>query len=236
MTNAALIFVDGENLVHRYQSMLKAGRKPAAENIHIPDCFIWNEKILHDHLWNLKRVSYYTSVVGDDSVVRDIRERIAATTFSCSPDVELNGSMSGTLHTGQIVPFVRKRASKSKKESICDIAIAVDVMRACYRNHAEIIWIFSGDGDFISLFNEVIHSGKTAYASAVSSGFNDEIRFVVDEFLPIDKYLFEPETSAESDDSAPSSPVQEELTHYSPDLAHKAAQAGEFKSYAYSSC
>ncbi|MES2908978.1 MAG: NYN domain-containing protein [Pseudomonadota bacterium] len=200
MIENALIFVDGENLVLRYQEMLKAGRKAASGNVHIQDCFIWNQKILDDHLWNLKRVSYYTSVVGDDVLVRAVREQIAATTFTCC----LGGEESSpTTRTGQIVPFVRKKSSKSKKESICDISIAVDVMRACYRDHASIIWLFSGDGDFLPLFSEIVHNGKVAYGSAVSSGCNDELRFVVDEFLPLDKYLFVPETtSIDQGDSA----------------------------------
>lgn len=190
----ALIFVDGENLVLRYQEMLLGGRKPDPGNIHIPDSFIWNQRVLDDHMWNLKRVSYYTSAVGDDVHVRAIRERIAATTFTCRTGVIAGFGTNFTTRTGQIVPFVRKKSNRSRKESICDIAITVDVMRACYRDHARIIWVFSGDGDFISLFNEVVHNGKSAYASAFSSGLNEEIRYAVDEFLLLDKYFFQEES------------------------------------------
>jgi uncharacterized LabA/DUF88 family protein len=192
----ALIFVDGENLVLRYQEMLQSGRIPAPDNVHIPDCFIWNQRVLDDHIWNLKRVSYYTSVIGDDDRVREVRERIAATTFTCRTGVVGVGfNTSFTTRTGQIIPFVRKKSTRSRKESVCDISITVDVMRACYRDHAKIIWVFSGDGDFLSLFNEVVHNGKSAYASAFSSGFNEEIRFAVDEFLLLDKYFFQEPTS-----------------------------------------
>jgi uncharacterized LabA/DUF88 family protein len=193
MIEDSLIFVDGENLVLRYQDMLKGGRKPAPGNIHIPDCFIWNQRILDAHLWNLKRVSYYTSACGDDDMIRSLREKIAATTFTCRLGVApgFGNSSTNTMRSGQIIPFVRKKPSRSKKESICDIAIAVDVMRACYRDQARVIWVFTGDGDFLPLFTEIVHSGKVAYASAVTSGCNEELRCVVDEFLPLDKYLFE---------------------------------------------
>lgn len=195
-----LIFVDGENLVFRYQEMIAAGRKPAPGNIHIPDCFIWNQTILDNHLWDLKRIAYHTSVVGDDLKVRQVREEIATTTFSCH--VEHVGKDSVREKAGQIVPFVRKKPSKSKKESICDIALSVDIMRACYRDHADIVWLFSGDGDFLSLINEVIHSGKLAYVSAFSSGLCEEIPYVVDEFLPLDRYFFiSEESTAESSSS-----------------------------------
>ncbi len=190
-----LIFVDGENLTMRYQEMVRAGRVPAPDNVHIPDCFIWNQRVLDDHIWNLKRISYYTSVTGDDDQVRQVRDRIASVMFRCKT-ATIAGPLSPSFTTrdGQIVPYVRKKSQRSRKESICDIAIAVDVMRACYRDHAGIIWLFSGDGDFMSLLNEVVHSGKAAYVSALSSGLNEDIRLYVDEFRLLDKYFFVPET------------------------------------------
>jgi uncharacterized LabA/DUF88 family protein len=189
MIRETLIFIDGENIFTRYKEMLNAGRKAAPGNIVIDDCFVWNPEILSDdRLWKIKRISYYTSVVGDDEKISEVRKKIGATqveyeTGFISPD-------TAVVSNCQFVPFIRKKSSKSKKESICDIAIAVDVMRACYRDHADEIWIFSGDGDFIQLFQEVVHSGKRAYASALSSGLNNEIRYVVDEFISLDKYLF----------------------------------------------
>ena len=182
-----LIFVDGENLSFRYLEMLASGRVPRPDNMHIPGCFVWNQRVLNEAIWKVKRLSYYTSVVGDDVMVRAVRERISATTFVCTTG---RSQEATATRTGQIVPFVRKKSVKSRKESICDIAIAVDVMRACYRDHAETIWILSGDGDFVQLFNEVVHSGKRAYASGFSSGLNDEIRYVVDEFIELDKHFF----------------------------------------------
>lgn len=195
-----LIFVDGENLVFRYEEMLNEGHIPRPDNIHIPGCFVWNQRVLNDHLWRIKRLSYYTSVVGDDDRVRTVRQKISATQFVCR-EIEKKA-------TGQIIPFVRKKSNRSRKESICDIAIAVDVMRACYRDHAETVWIFSGDGDFVQLLEEVVHSGKRAYVSAFSSGFNEELRYVVDEFLPLEKYFFlSPEETAAATITAATQPT-----------------------------
>ena len=182
-----LIFIDGENLSLRYQELVASGKVPRPDNVFIQDCFIWNQRVLNDHIWRIKRLSYYTSLVGDDVRVKCVREQIAGTTYKCTIDRIPNAE---SVRTSQIVPFVRKKAGKSRKESICDIAIAVDVMRACYRDHAEAIWIFSGDGDFIQLIEEVVHAGKVAFVSAFSSGLSDELPLVVDEFLPLDKYFF----------------------------------------------
>ena len=182
-----LIFVDGENLVFRYKEMLASGRVPRPDNVYIPDCFIWNQRVLNDHIWKIKRLSYYTSAVGDDDYIRDVRQRISATQFICTTERTAHATAT---RNGQIVPFVRKKTARSRKESICDIAISVDVMRACYRDHAETVWIFSGDGDFVQLVNEVVHSGKCVYVSAFSSGLNEELRLVVDEFLLLDNHFF----------------------------------------------
>lgn len=186
-TGSTLVFVDGENLTFRYKEMLNAGRIPRPDNVWINDCFIWNQRVFDDQIWTIKRLAYYTSVVGDDVHVREIREKIAGTRFICT--TRRRQGFTST-RDGQIVPFVRKKNAKSKKESVCDIAIAVDVMRACYRDHADTVWIFSGDGDFIQLVEEVVHAGKTAYVSAFSSGLSSELRLVVDEFISLDKYFF----------------------------------------------
>lgn len=193
-----LIFVDGENLVLRYQEMLAAGRQPLPDNIHIQDCFVWNQRVLNESMWNLKRISYYTSVTGDEARLREVREQISATKFHCkiSP-IGGNFGAGYTIRDGQIVPFVRKKSARSRKESICDIAITVDVMRACYRDHAKIVWLFTGDGDFLSLLSEVVHNGKSAYVSAFSSGLNGEIPFAVDEFILLDKFFFEAVSASE---------------------------------------
>lgn len=187
IVDCVLIFVDGENLVCRYEEMLSAGRVPRPDNVHIQGCFIWNQRVLNDHLWTVKRLSYYTSVVGDDEFVRRVRQQISSTQWQCMSE---KTAYADQMRTGQIVPFVRKKSAKSRKESICDILIAVDVMRACYRDHAETIWIFSGDGDFVQLVGEVIHSGKCAYLSAFSSGLNGDLPYAVDEFHCLDKHFF----------------------------------------------
>ncbi|MFN9807001.1 MAG: NYN domain-containing protein [Betaproteobacteria bacterium] len=196
MFDETLIFVDGENLVFRYQEMLAAGRIPHTDTVHIPDCFVWNPRVLNDHMWNLKRISYHTSVIGDDQRVREVRNRIAATTFACKTGVVGGSAGAFTTRSGQLVPFVRKKSARARKESVCDVALTVEVLRACYRDHAKIIWLFSGDSDFVPLLNEVVHSGKTAYVSALSSGLSDDLPLAVDEYLPLDKYFFQPLSDA----------------------------------------
>jgi uncharacterized LabA/DUF88 family protein len=187
MISTTMMFADGENLVFRYQEMLAAGRVPRPSTIHIPDCFVWNEGVFGRFVWSIKRLSYYTSVVGDDLLVTSIREKIGRMRWQCCED---RTRTTERHRSGQIIPVVRKKSGKSRKESICDIAIAVDVLRACYRDHADSIWIFSGDGDFIKLIEEAAHAGKKVNVSAFSSGLSSELKYAVDNFYLLDDVFF----------------------------------------------
>ena len=82
--DSTLIFVDGENLAFRYKEMLAFGRVPRPDNVYIEDCFIWNQGIFDKNLWKIKRLAYYTSVIGDEDRVRKVREIISAITFTCT--------------------------------------------------------------------------------------------------------------------------------------------------------
>jgi hypothetical protein len=41
----AFLFVDGENLVMRYQAMVQNGKRPKRGVVHIPDVFVWHPGI-----------------------------------------------------------------------------------------------------------------------------------------------------------------------------------------------
>jgi len=185
MLEETLIFIDGENLATRYQAMVKEGREPSPSNIVFGEYFVWNPLAIRQFMCNVRRVSYYTSVVGDDDRVKQAKRDISGVDFTCQLETNLS-------RTARIFPIVRKKDKKNKKEGICDVNITVDVMRACYRDHARSIWLFSGDGDFIQLFQEVAHSGKRIFASAFSSGLCDDIPSSVDRFHLLDDLFFPP--------------------------------------------
>ena len=186
MHEEILVFIDGENLSIRYSEMVRSGRVPRTDTVSQGNFFVWNNRILNEVINNIRRVSYYSSVCGDDEKIRESKGLISSTNFTCRIESKL-------MRTAQILPFVRKKSSQSKKEGICDVNIAVDVMRACYRDHAKTIWVMSGDGDFIHLFHEVAHSGKRIFASAFSSGLNKDIPITVDRFSCLDDFFFLPD-------------------------------------------
>lgn len=189
-----VIIIDGENILTRYSEMKKAGHTPREDNVLHGDYFVWNPAVLMENMWDILRISYHTSMAGDDLKIEEAKKSIASVNYKCRAEVKglYENKQLFRSSSGRIVPRVRKRAARSRKESICDIAIAVEALRACYRDHASKIWIISGDGDFVSLYQEIMHGGKEVIVAALSSGLNRSVPVAVDHFIDLDPYLFQP--------------------------------------------
>src|SRR5215218_5317959 len=78
-----MVFADGENLVARFQDMLRAGHVPRENDVtHIQDVLVWGEWFTSGlPLVEIIRATYYTYVVGDDAKVQATREQIKKITF-----------------------------------------------------------------------------------------------------------------------------------------------------------
>jgi uncharacterized LabA/DUF88 family protein len=184
----SILFVDGENLTMRYQSLLKIGRQPQPTVVHRPDIFLWNSTFGSDGVADINtdilRVNYYTSAVGDDVLIEDIRGQIASQTYCGS------GNYYGSC---QLYPRVYKKLKQSAKSRLVDINIAVDVMRHAYTDAIDVVYLFSGDGDFLQLVEDVMRSGKKVCLGAFSSGLESSLRSAVDRFVLLDELFFRPE-------------------------------------------
>jgi len=183
----SIIFVDGENLTLRYQAMLASGRIALPTISHIPDVFVWSAAFANDPIQGINtdtlRINYYTSAVGDEDLIASVRSRIAAHTYSMS------GSYYGAC---QLLPHVFKKAVKSRKSRLVDINITIDMMRHAYTSAVDVVYLFSGDGDFLELVREIERSGKQVRLAAFSSGLEPVLRHSVDYFIPLDDLFFEP--------------------------------------------
>jgi uncharacterized LabA/DUF88 family protein len=181
-----ILFVDGENLTLRYQAMLAEGYKPHDHIVHIPDVFVWSNNIataLTPEIdTDVFRINYYTSVVGTYERIEEIRANIARCKY------EQAGNYYGE---SQITPHVFKKPVQRAKSRKVDINIAVDVMRHAYTDDADVIYVFSGDGDFLDLFRDVMRRGKRLCVGAFSSGLHPEIRHSVDRYIQLDWAFFE---------------------------------------------
>jgi len=182
MIKRVIAFVDGENLVFRYQEMLAAGRKPRTEVIHEPDCFVWSNTVMEWTQMDLIRVLYYTSVTGDDARVARVRQLISSTGFRCQTGERVGGA--------QIIPRIHKKLANSRKSKVVDVDIAIDVVRAALTMPVDGIWILSGDGDYAPLVKEIVRTNKQVYVAAFSSGLSDELRTGAEAFVDLDGCFF----------------------------------------------
>lgn len=173
-----MCFIDGENLVFRYQDMCKAGAKPNASSLkHIPDVFVWHPH-LHGDDRGVVRVNYYTSAVGTDEKIDDIRDEIGKHI--------INPAGFGR----RVCAHVFKKPKASQKAKLVDITLSIDVLGHVHRDQVDCIFLFSGDGGFVPLVKEIMRNGKQVIIGALSSGLSQEMRRVGDQFIDIDSWFF----------------------------------------------
>lgn len=180
----SILLVDGENLTMRYQAMLAEGRVPKAGVKHSRDVYVWQSSLGGTAIINtdLIRINYYTSVVADDDGVNRFRSEIGEFTY------HVDGDFYGIC---QLLPRVYKKPKKSTKSRLVDINITIDAMRHAYSNAVDVIYLFSGDGDFVHLVEEIARSGRKVCLAAFSSGLEPRLVSSVDRFTLLDDFYFE---------------------------------------------
>ncbi len=173
-----MCFVDGENLVFRYQDMVQAGLKPNASSItHIPNIFVWHP-FLRGEERDVVRVNYYTSAVGDDDKLDQIRDQIG----------KVITTPSG--YGRRVCAHVFKKPKATNKSKLVDITLAIDALRHVHDDQLDTLYLFSGDADFVPLIKEIMRHGKQLVVGALSSGLNPEMRRVGDQFINLDDWFF----------------------------------------------
>lgn len=183
MDYRVLYLVDGENLVLRYQDMLKDGRKPSLGVKYEEDSFVWHPRITQLHNHDLIRISYYTTCIGDDLKIKELSKKISLIKYGF---VGIQGTGSGSLN-----PHIFKKEKRSQKIKSVDINITIDALRHTYNNSIDGIYIFAGDGDYLPLIKEVMRQGKQVTIGAFSKGFNSELQYECDDFMNLDQIFFE---------------------------------------------
>lgn len=186
MSTQVFIMADGENLVLRFQAMLKAGRTMLANVEHLNDSFVWSPKITTEASWFIVRASYYTTQVGDEAKLNALRDKIASVEYSFH-DVAARGAGKGTL-----CPRVFKKQARGRKTKSVDINICVDALRHAYNDSMDALILLTGDGDYIPLIEEVMRQGKQVWVSAFSDGCDSELTRIADAFYCLDDFFFEP--------------------------------------------
>jgi uncharacterized LabA/DUF88 family protein len=179
-----MVFIDGENLVMRYQNMVKEGWLHNENVKHKKDIFVWNPKI--DWLSNCKilRFYYYTSAVGDNNKILALNNEIKILGF------ENDHRRNCRPNAGKLYSKVFIKEHKTRKTKGVDIQLTVDILSNVYQNNVDLVYLMSGDGDYVPVIEECIRMGKRVFLLAFSSGLNEKLKQTADEFILLDKKFF----------------------------------------------
>lgn len=184
MQYRTVVLVDGENMVFRYQEMKDSGKEPRTNVEHLEDCFVWTPDVMKlMTMVDVVRVGYYTTVVGDDQKLEEVKEVISKAAFEFT-------ALSGVPWQGTLVPYVYKKARKGAKTKSVDINLTIDALRYAHGTSIDQIILFSGDGDYIPLLREIMSRGKMVQVYAFSSGLNADLMYNADDLSIIDNSFF----------------------------------------------
>ena len=181
-------FADGENLVLRYEDMIKNGAKPKRDAIHIPGLLAWHPQITTLFVGDVSRLSYYQTVVGDDIFLDSAKDSISNTKYLYF-STKNQGKHPDAR--GFLYPKIYKKSSKNTKSKSVDINITVDALRCVINDTGNVVFILSGDGDYLPLVEEINRHGKQVWVGAFSRGLNKNLRYAADEFFDLDSIFFE---------------------------------------------
>lgn len=184
-----MVFVDGENLVARYQAMLSSGRTPSHEVRHRPDVFAWSHGAVWTGMSVVLRATYYTYVVGNEETILETSNAIRALTFAQynPPGHHLSPRLGDSLY-----PKVLRKLKNSRNPKGIDIQLTVDVLSNTYQNNLDVVYLVAADGDYAPLIAECQRQGKQVFVAALSSGLNPSLRVIADRFIDIDNHFVVP--------------------------------------------
>jgi len=184
LVKKVMFFIDGENLVMRYQEMVhKEKRNPLNGILHAKDVYVWHDDMIRG-VYDILRVTYYTSTQGSSEKILDIKNRIQNIQYRYRGESEKIGGR------GNIFPKVYHKLKKSAKTRIVDINMTIDMLNFASMDNVDRLYLVSGDGDFIPLIKEIMQKGKQVHVMALSSGLDPELPVSADSFEIIDSKLF----------------------------------------------
>lgn len=177
-TRRMMVFADGENLVFRYQEMVRKGLTPRDDMKHEADVFVWTDGFTHlAQQHEVIRTTYYTYVVGDDARVATIRGQLRSFQFT---------KHMASLLPSNLSPCVFKKDQRARSGKGVDIQLSVDMLSHVYRGNVDSILLLSGDGDYAPLLDEVKRAGVLVYVSAFSDGFSSALKDRADAVYELD--------------------------------------------------
>ena len=177
----AMGFIDGENLVFCYQSLIEKGNIAKNENAFAEDIYVWNKRTMYMPQLEFIRATYYTYAVGSDLLLKEIKNEIRNLQFFKDPKSVL---------PNHITPCVFKKNKKTKKTKGVDIKMTVDILSNVYNDNLDTVLLVAGDGDYIPIIKEIRRFGKQVFLAFFTEGLNEELLNYVDHFICLDNVYF----------------------------------------------
>ena len=175
-----MLFVDGENFTIRAQKLAKDKSLKLDEgDFYSPDIFVWipgtkpTQNMIDSAPIKAQpfaiRAYFYTSVVGDQQKLINIRR---------------------ALHSLGFAPEVFKKDKKEEKAKGVDIALARDFLGHAFQNNYDVAVLVAGDGDYVPLVQEVKRLGKTVYLEFFKNyGLNEELYLASDSYFEMEQFF-----------------------------------------------
>ncbi|MCC7681335.1 NYN domain-containing protein [Janthinobacterium sp. FW305-128] len=183
MSQKVIGFVDGENMIFRFQDMVKDGAIKNKDVVHEENLLVWHPKITEEFFADFARISYYQTFVGDHNALDNARKKICETSYTYAESDKIKG-------TGYLQPRVFKKEGRTAKSKSVDINLTVDMMRHSYDRNFDTLLIIGGDGDYLPLIEEVARHGKQVWLAAFSKGLSPLLKYSADQFIDLDKIFF----------------------------------------------
>ena len=182
-----MVFIDGENIVARFQTMRDEGWIPKDEPGQVQsqeDVYVWHPYTFDSGTHSVIRATYYTYIVGSDERVTEAERLLKRLGFQSS---------LATQRPTTLYPRVFKKPKRAARAKGVDIQMTVDILTHTYQNNLDVVCLVSGDGDYVPLIDEVMRNGKQVYLSAFSSGLSPLLESKVDQFRNLDEVYFKPQ-------------------------------------------
>jgi uncharacterized LabA/DUF88 family protein len=151
--------------------------------IHEPDVFVWHRGLLSPDYGEeeIRRVTYYTSAVGDDEKISAIQRQIG--------DLKFRGRTRSGGWPFTHTPRVFKKPAKTHRSRLVDVSLTIDVLQQVHSRNVRDVGILSGDGDFLPLIRAAKQGGARVTVLAFSDGLSPLLRDEADAFHLLDDYF-----------------------------------------------
>jgi uncharacterized LabA/DUF88 family protein len=126
------------------------------------------------------RAHYYTSLVGDEPRLNDVKKAVRLLGFQ---------------------PHVFEKLSQEKKAKGVDITLTKDLLVNAFQDNYDVAVLMAGDGDYVPVVEELKRMGKTVYVVFFTedcAGLNDNLRWASDKFFTLSETFKKAWTTTQS--------------------------------------